>query len=98
VALSSVSLSSLCPRPSCGESQTRKQQRYEERGDDNERPKHIEIDRHFVKEKLDRGIICLHYVQSESASLMMSRLKDCLKRYFFTFCSKMGLYDIFAPS
>jgi hypothetical protein len=31
-----------------------------------DRTKHIEIDRHFIKEKLDRGIICLPYVNSTS--------------------------------
>ena len=31
-----------------------------------DRTKHIEIDRHFIKEKLDRGIICLPYVKSAS--------------------------------
>jgi hypothetical protein len=31
-----------------------------------DRTKHIEIDRHFIKEKLDRGIFCLPYVKSAS--------------------------------
>jgi hypothetical protein len=31
-----------------------------------DRTKHIEIDRHFIKEKLDGGIICLPYVKSAS--------------------------------
>ena len=46
-----------------------------------DRTKHIEIDRHFIKEKLDGGVICLLYV-----------------KIFSAFCSKMGLYDVFAPS
>lgn len=29
-----------------------------------DRTKHIEIDRHFIKEKLDDGIICLPFVTS----------------------------------
>ena len=28
--------------------------------------KHIEIDHHFIKEKLDRGVICLPYINSAS--------------------------------
>ena len=28
--------------------------------------KHIEIDHHFIKEKLDRGVICLPYIDSAS--------------------------------
>ena len=31
-----------------------------------DRTKHVEIDRHFIKEKLDRGIICMPYVSSSS--------------------------------
>ena len=31
-----------------------------------DRTKHIEIDRHFIKEKLDGGVICLPYVKSAS--------------------------------
>jgi hypothetical protein len=31
-----------------------------------DRTKHVEIDRHFIKEKLDRGIICMPYVSSTS--------------------------------
>ncbi|XP_071679700.1 uncharacterized protein [Lolium perenne] len=31
-----------------------------------DRTKHVEIDRHFIKEKLDRGVICLPYVTSAS--------------------------------
>ena len=60
------------------------------------RTKHIEIDHHFIKEKLDREMICLHYVQLESASRVLSVLVKGL--IFSTFCSKMGLYDVFAPS
>ncbi|WVZ64615.1 hypothetical protein U9M48_014110, partial [Paspalum notatum var. saurae] len=31
-----------------------------------DRTKHVEIDRHFIKEKLEEGIICLPYVNSAS--------------------------------
>jgi hypothetical protein len=62
-----------------------------------DRTKHIEIDRHFIKEKLDRGIVCLTYVTSTSqvADIFTKGLPDKL---FSVFCSKMGLYDVFAPS
>ena len=62
-----------------------------------DRTKHIEIDRHFIKEKLDSGIVCLPYVTSASqvADVLTKGLPE---RLFSTFCSKMGLYDVFSPS
>lgn len=62
-----------------------------------DRTKHVEIDRHFIKEKLDRGVICLPYVTSASqvADILTKGLPEKL---FSMFCSKMGLYDMFAPS
>jgi hypothetical protein len=62
-----------------------------------DRTKHIEIDRHFIKEKLDLGIICMPYVNS-SNQLADIFTKGLPERLFATFCSKMGLYDAFAPS
>ena len=29
-----------------------------------DRTKHIEVDRHFIKEKLDEGLVCMSYVPS----------------------------------
>jgi hypothetical protein len=62
-----------------------------------DRTKHIEIDRHFIKEKLDKGIICLPYVKSASqvADVLTKGLPE---KMFSAFCTKMGLYDVFAPS
>jgi hypothetical protein len=62
-----------------------------------DRTKHIEIDRHFIKEKLDRGIVCLPYVTlaSQIADILTKGLPE---KVFSVFCSKMGLYDIFDPS
>lgn len=63
----------------------------------NDRTKLIEIDHHFIKEKLDRGTICFPYVNSTSqvADILTKGLP---KKTFFIFCDKMGLYDIFVPS
>jgi len=62
-----------------------------------DRTKHIEIDRHFIKEKLDGGVICLPYVKSSNqvADVLTKGLSE---KIFSVFCSKMGPYDIFAPS
>ena len=61
------------------------------------RTKHIEIDRHFIKEKLDQGIVCTHYVSS-SNQLADILTKGLAEKVFSSLCSKMGLYGVFAPS
>jgi hypothetical protein len=62
-----------------------------------DRTKHIEIDHHFIKEKFDKGIVCLPYVTSASqvADILTKGLPE---RVFSVFGSKMGLFDVFAPS
>jgi hypothetical protein len=62
-----------------------------------DRTKHVEIDRFFIKEKLDSGIIMLKYVKSRD------QLADCLTKGLGPSenelsCSKMGMLDIFSPS
>jgi hypothetical protein len=62
-----------------------------------DRTKHIEIDRHFIKEKLDEEMLHVSYVKS------VDQLADILTKgvstvVFSEICSKMGLIDIFAPS
>ena len=62
-----------------------------------DRTNNVEIDRHFINEKLDGGIICLPYIKSASqvADILTKGLPEKL---FFAFCSKMGLHDVFASS
>jgi hypothetical protein len=62
-----------------------------------DRTKHVEVDRHFIKEKLDRGVVCMPYVTSANqiADVLTKGLPDKL---FSVFCNKMGLFDVFAPS
>jgi hypothetical protein len=62
-----------------------------------DRTKHVEIDRHLIKEKLDQGILRIPYVNSANqvANILTKGLPD---KMFSTLCSKMGLYDAFAPS
>lgn len=62
-----------------------------------DRTKHIEIDRHFIREKLDEGLLQVGFVRSEN------QLADVLTKgvsvvSFEKLCSKMGLINIFAPS
>src|SRR3954468_23099313 len=59
--------------------------------------KHVEIDRFFIKEKLNSEILKLNYVKSED------QLADCLTkrlgpRVYENFCNKMGMVDMYRPS
>jgi len=62
-----------------------------------DRTKHIEIDRFFIKEKLDAGIIKIDHVSSGQ------QIADCLTkglgaRECSLACDKMGMIDIYHPS
>ena len=62
-----------------------------------DRTKHVGIDRHFIKEKLDEGTLQISFVKSSD------QLADVLTKgvsgvFFMRTCDKMGLIDIFAPS
>ncbi|WVZ66155.1 hypothetical protein U9M48_015421 [Paspalum notatum var. saurae] len=62
-----------------------------------DRTKHIEIDRFFIKEKLDNGSLKLKYVKSSE------QLADCLTKGLgpkegTAIGNKMGMIDIFSPS
>ena len=62
-----------------------------------DRTKHIEIDRFFIKEKIDGGMLKLDYVKSNE------QLADCLTKGLgpgdgAVISSKMGMVDIFSPS
>jgi hypothetical protein len=62
-----------------------------------DRTNHVEIDRFFIKEKLDAGIISLTHINSGQL------IVDCLTKALGTKdcnlpCDKMGLIDIYHPS
>nr|KYP63419.1 Copia protein [Cajanus cajan] len=62
-----------------------------------DRTKHIEVDRHFIKEKLDSGLICTPYVPSQR------QLADILTkglRYpdFERIICKLGMENIYSPA
>lgn len=62
-----------------------------------DRTKHVEIDRHFIKEKLESGLLCMPYVPSKeqladvlTKGLSSTSLQGILK--------KLGMKDNFTPS
>jgi len=62
-----------------------------------DRTKHIEVDRHFIKEKLDNGLICTPYVstQNQLADILTKGL-NCIN--FERIISKLGMENIYSPA
>ncbi|XP_038897912.1 uncharacterized mitochondrial protein AtMg00810-like [Benincasa hispida] len=60
-----------------------------------DRTKHVEIDKHFIKERLDSGNICVPYFPSSQQIAYV--LTKGLSRQLFDSCvCKLGLIDIYA--
>src|SRR3954469_19330768 len=62
-----------------------------------DRTMHVEIDRHFIREKIDHGIICLSFVKS-SYQLADVLTKGLSPNIFFGIMFKMGIRNIYTPS
>jgi len=62
-----------------------------------DRTKHIEVDRHFIKEKLDSGLICTPYVstQSQLADILTKGLNGI---NFERIISKLGMENTYSPA
>ncbi|KAA0035018.1 putative mitochondrial protein [Cucumis melo var. makuwa] len=62
-----------------------------------DRTKHVEVDWHFIKERLDNGSICIPY--TPSSQQVVDVLTKGLLRPHFDFCvSKLVLIDIYVPT
>ena len=62
-----------------------------------DRTKHIEIDRHFIKEKLRKGIICTPYVRTGD-QLADILTKGVATNHFQKFLDKLGMREIYASA
>ncbi|RVW28025.1 Retrovirus-related Pol polyprotein from transposon RE1 [Vitis vinifera] len=62
-----------------------------------DRTKHIEIDRHFIKEKLEEGVVCMSYVPSEHqlADILTKGLNSSM---FHDLVFKLGMEDIYSSA
>ena len=62
-----------------------------------DRTKHVEIDKFFIREKIDSGVLRLEHIKS------CNQLADCFTKGLGPnvnepICNKMGMTDIFCPS
>ena len=59
--------------------------------------KHIKIDRHFIKEKLEEGVVCMSYVPSEHqlADILTKGLNSSM---FHDLVLKLGMEDIYSSA
>ena len=62
-----------------------------------DRTKHVEVDRHFIKEKLESGLICTPYVSTKS-QLADIFTKGLAGHTFRDISSKLGIDDIHSPT
>lgn len=62
-----------------------------------DKTKHIEVDRHFIKEKLDNGLICTPYVPN-SSQLADVLTKGLNNPAFKTIITKLGMDNIYSPA
>ncbi|CAL8999647.1 unnamed protein product [Prunus brigantina] len=62
-----------------------------------DRTKHVEVDRHFIKEKLEHKLISIPFVpSSEQLADMLTHAVS--KRRFEDSLDKLGITDIYAPT
>ncbi|PRQ55087.1 putative RNA-directed DNA polymerase [Rosa chinensis] len=62
-----------------------------------DRTKHVEVDRHFIKENLDRKVIRFPFVNSEE-QLADVLTKGVSRKIFDSSVDKLGMIDIYAPT
>ncbi|RVW22780.1 Retrovirus-related Pol polyprotein from transposon RE1 [Vitis vinifera] len=62
-----------------------------------ERTKHIEVDCHFIREKIASGCVATSFVNSNDqlADIFTKSLRDPRIKYI---CNKLGAYDVYAPA
>ncbi|XP_074556441.1 uncharacterized protein LOC141812295 [Curcuma longa] len=62
-----------------------------------DRTKHIEVDKHFIKEKINTGIICMTYLPTDE-QLADVLTKGLHKKQFDKLTSKLAMEDIYKPA
>ena len=62
-----------------------------------DRTKHVKVDKHFIKEKLENGLIIMPYIPTSKqvADILTNGLP---KKQFDSLVSKLAMDDIFQPA
>ncbi len=63
----------------------------------NDTTRHIEVDRYFIKEKIDSGVICTPYIPSQQ-QLADILTKGLRKPTFEAILSKLGMENTYSPA
>lgn len=62
-----------------------------------DKTKRVEVDKHFIKEKIDSGLICMPYVPNQQ-QLADVLTKGLYKDLFSDLIGKLGMLDILSPA
>lgn len=62
-----------------------------------DRTKHIEVDKHFIKEKIDTGAICIPY-RPTTEQIADVLTKELPMKQFDKLIDKLAMEDIFKPA
>lgn len=62
-----------------------------------DRTKHSEVNRHFIKEKLDSGLICIHFISTKE-QVADTFTKGLVGTVFQRRVNKLGMNDIHSPA
>ena len=62
-----------------------------------DRTKHVEVDRHFIKEKIKSRTICLTYIPT-SQQVVYIFTKGLSRQLFKYFTCKLGMINIYLPA
>ena len=62
-----------------------------------DRTKHVEVDKHFIKEKIEEGIICMPYIPT-SEQIADVLTKGLPREQFENLIVKLAMEDIFKPT
>jgi hypothetical protein len=62
-----------------------------------DRTKHVEVDKHFIKEKLESGLICMPYIPT-AEQIADVFTKGLHKKQFDVLMGKLTMEDIFKPA